>query len=125
MAFKGQGFETQQVITAVADADLSLMLGHAVALTATGIALASTGGGHGILLNKPTLGVQGSVCLHGKIHAYVDGTTAIVAGDPLKSDASGHLVKATTAHDRAVAIALEPKATGLGLIKVLVHAHSI
>lgn len=127
MAFKGQGFETQQVITMAAPSDFSAYQGHAVALAAGGdIALAGAGTGIGILLNKPDAdGKLAAVCVHGKVDAYVDGTVAIVAGDPLKSDASGHLVKAATAHDHAIGFALEAKASGTGLIKILVHNFTV
>jgi hypothetical protein len=94
-----------------AGADLSAKDGFIVAIDTNG-RIATAGAGVscvGILYgNAPTSGTTGvgvSVAGPGSIYrCYVDGTTDIAPGDPIKSDANGNGVKAS-AGDKIVGFA--------------------
>lgn len=72
----------------------------------------------GILLNDPNSGEAAIVRMLGQSIAWVDGTVAIAAGDPLECDANNRLVKSTTDKRWALCRAAEA-ATGVARISVI------
>jgi hypothetical protein len=62
----------------------------------------------GILQNKPNTGEESTVRMIGPTPAWVDGTTDVAYGDPLKVASGGTLVKAASDADNVVGYALEP-----------------
>jgi hypothetical protein len=70
-------------------------------------------------------GVDGVTLYHGGAgFAKVNGSgTAIAAGDPLKTGASGILIKATAEDDIVVATALEPSTASGDVIEVLLNRY--
>lgn len=93
-----------------AGADLSNDQFHFVKLV-TGSEVQQAGAGEraiGVLQNAPEEDMVASVAVFGltRIEAC-GGSVAIVAGDPLKSDADGMAVKAATDKDKAIGYAME------------------
>ena len=74
-----------------------------------------------ILQDDPIAGKGGRIRLEGTSALKVDGTTPIVPGDLLKSDANGLGVKAATDKDAYNAVALEASSSATDVIEVLVH----
>lgn len=74
----------------------------------------------GVLKNKPADAGQASVVTRGEAEVFVDATTAILIGDYIEADASGHGVKmaATTGKRNVLGRAMEAKASGTGTIIV-------
>ena len=74
----------------------------------------------GVLKNKPADAGQASVVTRGEADVFVDATTAILIGDYIESDASGHGIKmaATTGKRNVLGRAMEAKASGTGTIIV-------
>ena len=108
--------------TYTASGDLSACQFHIVQLSAAStVALGGAGTQcRGVLKNKPLDGGQASVVTLGETEVFVDATTAILIGDRIKSDASGHGVKAATTNEY-VGTALEAKASGTGTIIIDVN----
>lgn len=80
----------------------------------------------GMLQNKPTAAGLGAVVrIAGRSKLVVDGTTPIVAGNPLKSDATGRGVLAGTDKDKVAAIALEPSTVANDIIDALVSIYDL
>lgn len=81
----------------------------------------------GVLQNKPTAAGLGAVVrLSGTTKLKVDGSSvAIVAGDPLKSDASARGVKAATDKDKVGAIAMEPSTAANDIIEAIVELYDL
>lgn len=105
-----------------AAADLSAKQFYAVKISGANVALcaAVTDIAVGILRNKPIAGEAASVRQLGITEAITDGSgTAIAAGDALGPNASGKLVKVTTADRPVVARALEASTTDGAIINVL------
>lgn len=74
----------------------------------------------GVLKNKPADAGQASVVTRGEAEVFVDATTAILIGDYIEADASGHGIKmaATTGKRNVLGRAMEAKASGTGTIIV-------
>lgn len=72
----------------------------------------------GIIAETAAAAAMSSVKMEGSFLLYVDATTAISAGDPLKPTTGGAGIKAATTDDIYNAIALEAKASGTGHIEV-------
>lgn len=80
----------------------------------------------GILQNDPNTGEAGAIMLGGISRCVSDGSgTAIVAGDPVKSDGSGRAIKAATDKDKAVGYALDGSSAAGIIISVLVNPFDI
>ena len=76
----------------------------------------------GILQNAPTAGQEARVRVLGLSLGVADGSgTAIVAGDPLKQNGSGVLVKATADGDVVMARARKGTSSANVQIEVFVH----
>lgn len=109
--------------TYTASGDLSSAKHHIVKLSAASAA-AIAGANDvplGVLKNAPLDGGQASVVTRGEVEVLVDATTAILIGDLIEADGSGHGVKiaATAATKRNVlGRAMEAKASGTGTIIV-------
>jgi hypothetical protein len=98
---------------AAAAADLSAYQYHAVKLGASGYNVCSTlgdGGVIGILTNDPTSGETANVTILGITKAKLGGSVTV--GDPLCTDASGHLITCSVNSYRVIAYALETGVSG-------------
>ncbi len=111
--------------TYIASGDLSAAQFHIVQLSAASTAAIAGAGSKclGVLKNKPASagGGSASVVTRGETEVYVDAGTAILIGDRIMSDSSGHGVKvpATAATIKEyLGIAMEAKASGTGTIIV-------
>lgn len=97
-------------LSLVADADLSAKRGYAGKIGSDGDHVALAGAGEGIGIIDVGAAADGacSVRLLGLTYVVTDGSgTAIAAGDRLKSNGSGKLVKSATNGDLVLAIALD------------------
>lgn len=108
----------------VAAADLSSAQYKFVVISGAGQVNVAGAGARaiGVLQNKPTAGLAAEIITEGESLLVVDGTTAIAAGDMLKSDASGRGVKTTTATDIVCAMALEASSAANDIIRVRVFS---
>jgi hypothetical protein len=109
--------------TYTASGDLSACQYHIVKLSAAETAAIAGANDPclGVLKNAPTAGGQASFVKRGETEVFVDATTAILIGDYIEADGSGHGVKiaATVGSKRYVlGRALEAKASGTGTIIV-------
>ena len=105
-----------------AAADLSSYQYHAVKISSSQAALCGDSDVPvGILQNQPdAVGIAAEVGLVGISKAVIDGNSVNVAiGDFLAVNASGHLIKTTTALDQVVAKALEAVTANGIVAKVL------
>jgi hypothetical protein len=59
-----------------------------------------------------------TICIGGPCQAFCDGTSAIAAYAVIANDTSGHFVVDTTDKHKLAGIALEPLASGTGLIEI-------
>jgi len=80
----------------------------------------------GIIQNKPTAAGLGTVVrVSGTSKLVVDGTTPIVAGVPLKANATGQGIVAATDKDKVGAIAFEPSTVNNDIIEALIVHYDI
>jgi len=117
----GIGF-AGKVLTFATAADLSSNQYHLGKFSTDKVALAGAGEAvRGVILNKPkSTGPQVALGVLGVFPVMCDGSgTAIATGDPIKSDASGHGVKAATDKDKVAGYALQATAAA-EVINVLV-----
>jgi hypothetical protein len=124
-----QGTEILDIGHLEAAADLSAKQFYAVkqtTSTALNLCSAVTDRGLGILQDKPKSGEAGKVRRLGISKAITDGSgTAISVGDQLGPNASGKLVKVTTADRPVLAEALEASSTDGAIISVLMKPDSV
>ena len=109
--------------TYIASGSMTAIQNHIVKLSAASTAAVAGANDPclGVLKNKPADAGQASVVTRGEAEVFVDATTAILIGDYIVSDGSGHGIKipATAAlKSYILGRAMEAKASGTGTIIV-------
>ena len=114
--------------TFIAGGDLSSDQFHFVKLGAGSLVVQAGAGERaiGVLQNDPIAGRAARVAIGGLCRVEAcGGGTAIVAGDPLKSDADGMAVKAGTDKDKAIGIAMEDCSANNKIIVMFVQQFDV